>query len=145
MLKLFLKCIYWYEIHMRLGSKEITYIVGHKVLNDIFWSAALNVDFATSRTFRLFLLRFYFSGLLWYSTLLTQEGSSDDASEPASLVLRRGTFELRRNNGRKQLLNEKYSSAVWVRPPFPCSLNYCNWVRTYLKRYNWNFAIVFSW
>lgn len=45
------------------------------------------------------------------------EGSSEDASEPASLVLRRATFELRRNNGRKQLLNEKYSSGVCIRIP----------------------------
>lgn len=35
-------------------------------------------------------------------------------SEPATLILRRANFELRRNNGRKVLVNEKYGPDVSV-------------------------------
>ncbi|XP_073394681.1 uncharacterized protein [Physcomitrium patens] len=42
------------------------------------------------------------------------EGTSEDVSEPGTLVLRRATYELRRNNGRKQLINEKYSPSVSI-------------------------------
>ncbi|KAG0587598.1 hypothetical protein KC19_2G176400 [Ceratodon purpureus] len=45
------------------------------------------------------------------------EGTSEDASELATLVLRRSTYELRRNNGRKTLVNEKYSSQVSINIP----------------------------
>jgi hypothetical protein len=44
----------------------------------------------------------------------TQEGASEDVSEPATLILRRANFELRRNNGRKVLVNEKYGPDVSV-------------------------------
>lgn len=44
-----------------------------------------------------------------------QEGTTEDASEPATLVLRRSNFELRRNSSRKLTINEKYSPDVLVR------------------------------
>lgn len=49
--------------------------------------------------------------------LLIQEGTTEDASEPATLVLRRSNFELRRNSSRKLTINEKYSPDVLIRIP----------------------------
>jgi hypothetical protein len=50
-------------------------------------------------------------------SFLTQEGASEDVSEPATLILRRSNFELRRNNGRKVLVNEKYGPDVSIKIP----------------------------
>ncbi|XP_024374953.1 uncharacterized protein [Physcomitrium patens] len=49
--------------------------------------------------------------------LLIQEGASDDVSEPATLVLRRSNFELRRNSSRKMTINEKYAPDVLIKIP----------------------------
>jgi hypothetical protein len=48
--------------------------------------------------------------------LLLQEGTSDETAEPATLLLRRSTYEIRRNSARR-LVSEKYTPEVSIKIP----------------------------
>ncbi|XP_073395816.1 uncharacterized protein [Physcomitrium patens] len=49
--------------------------------------------------------------------MLLQDGTSENVSEPATLVLRRSNFELRRISSRKVTINEKYVPDVLIKIP----------------------------